>query len=208
MELSDLIFQLGLFFNKYAYPTVFIGSFIETTPLGWMIPGGLILALGGFFVKTGEALSLPLLILWGSLGVWFSLIISYVLGLKTGNWLIEKLNQQKNAEFAKNLLKKHGGSVLTTSMMANLTRFWVAYAAGLEKFFLGKFIIYSLSASFSWTSLLVLTGYFIGYEGENLENISKTVGFLGWLLLFIALFFLFKSIKKEYLHFKKDLPHK
>ena len=207
MEVSMIISKLAEFFDSFGYLTVFFGSFIEASPLGWAVPGGLILALAGFFAKTESQLSLPLIILSGSVGVWFSLILAYILGKKTGVWLIEKLHQQRNARFAKSLLKKHGGSILTTSMMANLTRFWIAYVAGKEHYKISKFLFYSAMASIGWTSLITMIGYFAGYERQNLENITKSIGTIGWVFLLVAIVILYKSIKHEYKHFKEDEPH-
>lgn len=199
-----VISKLAEFFDSFGYLVVFIGSFIEVTPLGWAVPGGVILALAGFFAKTESLLSLPLVILYGSLGIWISLMTAYFLGKQTGNWLIKKLNQVKTAKFAKSLLKKHGGSILTTSMMANLTRFWVAYVAGMEKYKFSKFLFYSLMASVGWTSLITMLGFFAGYERQNLETLSKNIGIVGWGFLGLAIYIAFRSIKKEYKQFKKD----
>lgn len=206
MEVSIVIAKLAEFFDSFGYLVVFVGSFIEVTPLGWIVPGGLILALAGFFAKTEAALSLPLIIISGSSAIWASLIFAYLFGKKTGNWLIKKLKQEKTAKFAKSLLKKHGGSILTTSMMANLTRFWVAYVAGVEKYAFRKFLFYSFMASVGWTSLITMLGFFAGYERENIENVIRNIGIIGWGLLGLAIFVIFKSIKKEYTHFKKDDP--
>ena len=206
MEVSIVIDKLAEFFDSFGYLVVFLGSLIEVTPLGWSVPGGLILALAGFFAKTEAALSLPLIILAGSAGVWVSLILAYLLGKKTGTWLIKKLKQERNAGFAKSLLKEHGGSILTTSMMANLTRFWVAYVAGKEKYSRRKFLFYSFMSSVGWTSLITILGYFAGYERENIEKLARNIGIIGWLLLGTALFVIVRSIKKEYIHFKQDNP--
>lgn len=206
MEVSMVINKLAEFFDSYGYLVVFVGSLIEVTPLGWSVPGGLILALAGFFARTESALSLPLVILSGSSAIWISLIFAYLLGKKTGDWLIKKLHQTKNANFAKSLLQKHGGSILTTSMMANLTRFWVAYVAGEQKYLFRKFLFYSFMASVGWTSLITMLGYFAGYERDNIENVAKNIGIIGWGLLGLAIFVIIKSIKKEYKHFKQDTP--
>lgn len=207
MEITLLFEKLAYFFASFGYIMIFVGSFIEVTPLGWAVPGGLILALAGFFAKTETALSLPLIILTGSIAIWLSLITAYIFGNKTGAWLIKKLRQEKNAHFAKNLLSKHGGSILTTSLMANLTRFWVAYVAGMQRYKISKFLFYSFMASVGWTSLISVLGYFAGYERQNLENISKSIGIAGWGILGFAIYIIYRSIKKEYKHFKEDEPH-
>lgn len=202
-----MIQKLEYFFQNYGLLTVFVGSFVEITPLGWIVPGGVILAIAGFFAPTSEVLSVPAIIVTGSLGAWLTFISSYILGRKTGMWLVTKLRQEKNAAVAKRLLQKHGGVILTTSMMANLTRFWVAYVAGVDRYNFGKFLLYSGAASISWVSIMTFLGFFIGYERESVEAIAGAAGIISWLFLALAGFILYKSISHEYKHFKEDEPH-
>ena len=207
MEISQLINTLESYFRTYGYLTVFLGSFIEITPLGWLVPGGVILAIAGFFANTPDGLSLISIIIFGTMGAWATFLSSYFLGRKTGMWLVKKLRQERNATLAKHLLKKYGGVILTTSMMANLTRFWVAYVAGVDRYHFGKFLLYSVTASLGWVSIMTFLGFFAGYERGNIENIAGATGIIGWLFLAIAGFVIYKSISHEYKHFKEDEPH-
>lgn len=206
MDLIKLIEILNIYFDKYGYVTIFLGSFIEITPMGWTVPGGIILAVAGFFSHTGQ-INLGAIIVFGTLGSWLTFILSYLTGKKSGMWLVNKLKQQKNAEFAKTLLSKHGGIILTTSMLANLTRFWVAYIAGVEKYDIKKFGLYSFLAALGWSSLMTIIGYIAGFERQNVEHIIAATGIVGWLFFAIALFFIQRSIRHEYEHFKEDEPH-
>lgn len=207
MNIPELIKNTEYFFAQYGYLTVLISSFIEITPMGWVIPGGIILAIAGFFSNSQGNVNLALVIISGTLGAWLTLLGSYLLGRKSGMWLVTKLHQERNATLAKKLLQKHGGVILTTSMMANLTRFWVAYVSGVEKYHVGKFLLYSLMASLGWVSIMTLLGFFAGYERENIESIAGAVGIVGWLLLAIAGFVIYRSISHEHKHFKEDTPH-
>ena len=49
MNSVGIILQLEEIYNSMGYVLVFLGSLIETSPVGFMIPGGLIVATGGFF---------------------------------------------------------------------------------------------------------------------------------------------------------------
>ncbi len=207
MNIQEIINKTELFFQNYGYLTVFLGSLIEITPLGWVVPGGIILAIAGFFANTQTEINLISIIIAGSLGALFTFILSYFLGNKTGMWLVTKLHQEKNARFAKLLLKKHGGMILTTSMLANLTRFWVAYIAGVEKYHFGKFLIYAGTASITWVSLMSILGFIAGYERGSIENLAGAIGIVGWGIVALAAFVIYRSIKHEYRHFKEDEPH-
>lgn len=207
MELNRLIEFLGYYFDNYSNITIFISSFLEMSPIGWLVPGGAALAIGGFFANGKDPSALMFLIFWGTMGSWLAFLLSYFLGKKSGMWLVKKLNQKKNAAFAKNLLENHGATILTTSMMANLTRFWISYIAGVESYKLTKFLTYSFVASFGWTLILVISGYVAGYERGNLEAAIGSIGIIGWIILALALFILQRSIRHEYKHFSKDVPY-
>ncbi len=207
MDFLKFVQETELFFQNYGYITIFLGSFIEITPLGWAVPGGVILAIAGFFANRSEGISLISIISFGTLGSWITFLSSYLLGAKTGMWLVKKLKQERNVSLAKHLLRKHGGVILTTSMMANLTRFWVAYVAGVDKYHFGKFLLYSGTASLSWVSIMTFIGFFAGYERQNLERLAGATGIIGWLFVGLAGFVIYRSIRHEYKHFKEDQPH-
>ncbi|KKR70947.1 MAG: hypothetical protein UU12_C0012G0003 [Candidatus Woesebacteria bacterium GW2011_GWA2_40_7b] len=208
MDFLSLIDKTQWFFENYGYITIFLASFVEITPFGWAVPGGVILALAGFFANTDKQLNLISIILSGAFGGWLTLLLAYYLGKKTQMWLVVKLHQERTAAFAKNLLQKHGGIILTTSMMANLTRFWVAYVAGVDKYNFWGFIKFSFVASLGWSSIMTIIGYVAGFERGNIEGLLKNIGSAAWILLLMAFAVLFKSIKHEYKHFKRDLPDK
>lgn len=207
MEVEALINSFAGYFDKHGYITVFFASFLELTPLGWIVPGGAALVIAGFFANGYETSKLINLIIFGTLGSWFAFLFSYALGKSTGMWLVSKLKQQRNAAFAKRLLAKNGAVILTTSMMANMTRFWVAYIAGVDHYSLPRFLKYSFFASAGWTSLMIFIGYFAGYEKSNLQNAIRSVGVIGWIILGVAIYVLQNSIRHEYKHFKEDSPH-
>lgn len=185
MDLVSLLFLLENLFNSYGYLVVFVSGFIEITPLGWAIPGGTILSIAGFF-SYGGGLSLVKIILFGWVGAWLTFLTAYFLGYKSGYKLVKKLGIEKSSEKAKVLLKNHGGVILTTSMMANLTRFAIAYVAGAQKYSPIKFVFYSAAAALTWTTLMVVIGYLAGSERENLERAIAGLGILGWVFLGIA----------------------
>lgn len=207
MNVNEVIDLITALFEKFGYPIIFLGSLIEITPLGWAVPGGMILAIGGYLSNGNDHIPLIPVIISGTLGAWLAFILAYILGRKTGMWLVEKLHQEKNAAFAKTLLKKNGGVILTTSMLANLTRFWVSYIAGVEKYNFLRFNLYAFISSLGWVSLMSVLGFLAGYEKENIKALTGGLGIIAWILLIIALLVLYRSIKHEYHHYKKDLPH-
>lgn len=203
MNAVEIISSLEALYLSYGYLIVFLSSLIEITPLGWTIPGGVLLAAGGFFAYSGR-LSLLGVIVFSWLGAWATFIFAYLLGNKIGYRVVKRLRQEKNAERAKTLLQKHGGMILTTSMMANLTRFWVAFVAGAEDYNFFKFLFYSAAASLTWSSLMVVIGYLAGSERVHLESSLARLGLVAWILFAVSGAFIFWKARKEFKHFKGE----
>lgn len=200
MDTLQLIAFIEEWYIRFGYPLVFVSSFIEITPMGWAIPGGVILAAGGYFAFSGH-IHLLGVILAGWMGAWLTFLLAYLMGFKSGNWLVGKLHQEKNANKAKGMLKHYGPAILTTSMLANLTRFWIAYIAGVEKYPFRKFLFYSAVSSLAWVSLMSTVGYIIGSERGNLESGMASLGIVAWIFLVMAIGILVWSGKKEFEEF-------
>ena len=203
MDAITLITKLEDFYLAYGYPMVFLSGLIEISPLGWTIPGGLVVAGGGFYAYGGKISLLGILVAsW--LGAWLTFLMAYILGNKTGMFLVKKLRQEKNAARAKLLLKRHGPTILTTAMLANLTRFWVAYIAGAQGYSLVRFIFYSGVASLAWSSLMVIIGYLAGSGRQNLEAGLAGLGILSWALALPAMGIIYLKTRKEFKQFKEE----
>jgi len=197
VEILDLINALEGVYVLYGYTIAFLASLIEISPMGWSIPGGLLLALGGFYAYSGR-LSLFGILLFSWLGAWATFILAYLLGNSTGYALVKKLRQEKNAAKAKILLEKHGPTILTTSMLANLTRFWIAYIAGAESYSFLRFFFYSAVASLTWSSLMVVVGYLAGSERSQLEWAITRLGIVSWLIFAGVVVLLYLKARQEF----------
>ncbi len=203
MDAILVINKIEILYGHWGNIIIFLGSLIETLPIGFLIPGGLIVALGGFF-SYGEKSNLVEVIVFGTLGMLIAFIIGYLIGKKTGLFFIKKFHQEKNAEIAKNLLKNHGPTILTTSLLANLIRFWVSFISGVENYSFPKFVFYASVASLTWNSLLVTIGFLAGSEREKLEMGITRLGIFSWIVVLIASLIIFWSVKKEYKLLKSE----
>ncbi len=201
METLELIEKVGLFYETWGLPLIFLSSFIEITPFGFAIPGGLMLAVGGFFAYDNRVLLLGITVS-GLLGTLTTFLCAYLLGLKSGGFLIKKLHQDKNASKAKHLLNNHGGVILTTSLLSSYTRFWIAYIAGVQKYNFFRFIFYAFCAAITWVGMNITIGFLAGTERENLEKGIAISGILGYFLVLLSGVAIAWSIKKEFKEYK------
>jgi membrane protein DedA with SNARE-associated domain len=189
--------QIELIFAIYGYPLIFLGTLIETTPFGALVPGALLASLGGFYAFPGGPLRLSAVIFCAFSGMFITLLSSYLIGYKTGMTLAKKMHQEKNAHTAKVLLQKHGAVILTTALLANLTRFWIAYIAGSQKYNVYKFMLYAAIASLTWVSLLVTIGYVAGTGRHTIERGLAQAGIFSWVFVFVVGGILYWKLKDE-----------
>ncbi len=203
MDALEIILKLETFYLAYGYLIVFLSSFIEISPMGWTIPGGALLAAGGFFAY-GSQVSLMGILVFGWAGAWLTFLLAYFIGRQTGYQLITKFKQQKNAERAKTLLEKQGGVILTTSMLSNFTRFMVAYIAGAQHYNFVRFLFYSASAALAWSSIFIIVGYFAGSERGKLETSIAKLGILSWILVIVAALVVYFKARKEFGQLKEN----
>lgn len=201
--MNFFLHQLELLFAFYGYPLIFLGTLIETTPFGWIIPGALLASLGGFYAFQGP-LRLSLVILCGVGGMLVTLLGAYLVGEKTGMTLAKKMHQEKNAHTAKVLLERHGAVILTTALLANVTRFWIAYIAGAQRYNVYKFMLYATVASFAWVSLLVTIGYLAGTGRHDIERGLAQAGIFSWVFVFVVGGGLYWRLKDELKEAQED----
>lgn len=197
MQVTDVLALIEKLYLTYGLPVIFFTSLLEITPLGWAIPGGTLLGLAGFFAY-GRPYYLVASIVFGWFGAWTTFIVAYLLGAGAANKFNVKLKHNKKTDHAKLLLKKHGPVILTTSMMSGITRFWVAFAAGTQKYKFRRYIFYSGAASLTWTSLMVMVGYLAGSERGRLETHVASLGIISWILFFALISIVYLKIRKEF----------
>ena len=203
MNITQLIDSIENVYVYWGPLLVFISSFIEITPIGFAIPGGTIIFLGGFFSFEGNVDFASVLIsAW--LGAWTTFLLAYALGYEFGDKIVRRFHQEENAKKAEVLLKKHGGAIITTSLVANLIRFWVSFVAGERKYNFKKFLVYSSVAALSWGAILTTLGYVVGMERANLETVVSKLGIIAWVFLGIAIAVIYWAFRKEFSKSEKD----
>ena len=197
MKLQELIDLFGNLFENWGLLIVFVSSFLEMSPIGWLIPGGALVAMAGFFAYP-DTTKLILVILFATAGGFISLVFAYYLGKKSGNKVIKKYKKEKIAKRSEMVLNKRGPIVLLTSMLGGLTRFWVAYIAGTHKYKLSTFLFYALLANFLWMSLLATLGFLAGTQKDKLDTLISQLGIVSWIFVIIAIAIVYWTNKKQY----------
>lgn len=191
------IFVLG----KLGYFGVFLLMGLESACIP--IPSEAILPFGGYLASLaydGSRLSLPIVIIIGTLGGTAGSIFSYYLGAKGGRPLVEKYAtklrlSKSHLEMSDNYFNKYGEKIAFFSRLLPIIRTFISLPAGISKMNFKKFVIYTFLGSLIWSIVLGYAGYIMG---ENWEVIRSWLHIADYIVIAAVLIFIvYVFVKKR-----------
>ena len=192
---------LSTFIIHLIQTTGYIGVFILMTLESALIPipSEVIMPFAGFLASSG-ALSLPLVILAGTLGNLFGSLIAYGIGYYLEETVVLKLISKYGKfilvtkdEYTTSIkwLKKYGQGVTFFSRVLPGVRTFISLPAGLSEMKIGKFALFTFLGSLIWSTILTLIGFYLGQNWKSLEGYFRKfqlivgVGLVILILLYI-----------------------
>jgi undecaprenyl-diphosphatase len=160
---------------------------LEASPIfGLLIPGQMVVILGGFFAKIG-ILEIGDVIWVAALGAITGDLISYYLGRKYGVSFILKygkyfLFKERYFEKTRKLMTRHLKKTLIIGRFNSLTRSFAPFVAGASDVSFLKFNWCNITGGIIWAVLFVSVGYIFG---KSYEFASQYIG----KFIFFAIFF-------------------
>ena len=145
------------------------------------IPSELIMPLGGFTAAQGE-LSLPLVILAGTIGSVIGQIPLYYLGHVLGKQRLMRLADRYGAwltvsgrdiDSASSWFSRHGSKAVLIGRLVPGVRSLISIPAGICGMGLGQFLLYSTLGMAAWAAALAYAGHLLG------QNYHKVAHFMG-----------------------------
>ncbi|WP_238885942.1 DedA family protein [Clostridium sp. YIM B02551] len=190
------IFVLG----KLGYFGVFLLMGLESACIP--IPSEAILPFGGYLASSayaGTRLSLPLVIIIGTLGGTAGSIFAYYLGAKGGRPLVEKYAtklrlSKSHLEMSDNYFNKYGEKIAFFSRLLPIIRTFISLPAGISKMNFNKFVIYTFLGSLIWSIVLGYAGYIMG---ENWEVIRSWLHIADYIVIAAVLIFIVYVFAKK-----------
>ena len=188
------------FLLDWGYIALFICMALENMNIP--IPSEIILGFAGFLVSqhifdfTTATIVATIAGLVGSL-------LSYYMGLKGGRNLMLRHTAKgglgaKKLSLAKNWFEKYGGLAVFTGRLLPGIRTFISLPAGIAKYPLKNFIIYTLLGTIPWTIFLIYMGDFLGENWTLLIDYKLEIGVTCCVLAAIAgaLFYIFHKQNK------------
>ncbi len=188
--------------NSWGYLGITLLMFLEN--IVPPIPSELIMPLAGFTATGQGKLSLPLVIVAGTIGSLAGQVPLYYLGKivgeerlrnwadKNGAWLTVS---GEEVTHAKKWFDEHGHKGVVFGRLIPGIRSMISIPAGMANMNLAKFLLYSLIGTAAWTALLAYLGSLLG---RNYEAVSRYIGPATYVVLGgIALYIIVSVIKRK-----------
>ncbi|WP_425635940.1 DedA family protein [Algoriphagus yeomjeoni] len=152
---------------------------------GFFLPGDSLLFLAGMLCGLPILdVSILLLITCIVLAAFLGYLLSYVVGLKLGNWLLSRPDsfffKARYLNMAASYFEKRHQGAIIIGRFIPVIRTFLPLCLGLIKSDFKIFMIYNLLGSLIWTSSLVLAGYFLKLIFPDL------IHYLEWIIALIV----------------------
>jgi membrane-associated protein len=184
-----------------AYIVYFTIVFAESGILiGFFLPGdSLLLALG--VLASKDILSLPLLLIIGSIAAITGDQVGYAFGRRVGPALFDQEDsrffKKKNLKKAHDFYEKYGTKTIVIARFVPFARTFAPILAGIAKMHYPTFLRYNIIGGIGWVFSVTLLGYFLGELIPDIEQyIFYIIGFIILLSVFPA-YFEWRKHRKE-----------
>ena len=174
------------------------------------IPSEVILVFGGF-MTTYTTLNIPIMILAATLGSLVGAIVLYYIG-KIFNK--ERLKRIVNGKIGKVLRLKasdiekadkwfdtKGNKTVFFCRFIPIVRSLISIPAGMSEMPMQKFLLYTITGSLIWNTVLIIVGSIVGDKWETivgyLDNFSNIILIILAIIFVVALYYWFVIRKKK-----------
>jgi membrane protein DedA with SNARE-associated domain len=171
--------------------------------LGLIVPGDLILALGGVYASQ-KKMDLTGVIVVGTFAAIAGESVGFWLGRHFGVRLLRRLpffgkRLSRVLEESEDYFRRHGGKTVAIGRYATAAGAFIPFTAGAGKMSYARFLAFDVPAIIVWATGITIFGY---YFGRNLAFVDKVLSRFGYGVLALAVLviggrFLWKRWRKR-----------
>jgi membrane-associated protein len=167
--------------------------------VGLIIPGDVILALGGVYSSQGK-MSLAAVITIGTFSAIAGESIGFWLGRRYGMRLVRRLPLVRRLErvlqLSREYFKKHGGKTVAIGRYATAAGAFIPFTAGVAEMPYPRFLLFDVPAILVWAVAISVFGYVFG---QNLDFVDKVISRFGYAVLgLVVVIFLGRFLWKRW----------
>jgi membrane-associated protein len=185
------------------YAIIAGGVFLERSVfVGLVVPGDVILALGGVYAAQGR-MRLIWVIVLGTVAAIAGESTGYWLGRKYGIRLIRRLPLVRRAgglfDNAQEFFRKHGGKTVAIGRYATAAGAFVPFSAGVGRMRYARFLAFDVPAIIVWAIGISVFGYFFGQHLGFVDKVLSRFGYtvLGLVIVYFGGRFLWKKARER-----------
>ena len=161
-------------------------------------PSEIIMPLAGWMLIKEQSLPAVYVLAagaWGALGNTIGSIIAYYVGLWAGRPLLSKygryiLLSQRDLELSDRWFSRSGGWTVFVSRLLPVIRTYISLPVGIARMNIFRFVAYTFTGSFIWSTGLAYGGYLLGEHWEELRSAMRPFDpiFIAIIVILVALY--------------------
>jgi membrane protein DedA with SNARE-associated domain len=175
--LADFAHWVQGLVESLGYPGLFLLIVLESTMVP--IPSLLVMPFAGYLASQGT-FSLPVILVINSSAALTGSLLSYWLGaaggkpllLRYGKWVFVR---PKDIEKAEAYFARHGGMTVLIARFLPVVRHLISIPAGIARMPLPKFLLQTFLGSTIWGGGLMVVGYVLGSQWEEVATKAKRI---------------------------------
>jgi membrane-associated protein len=180
---------LGGYFDQYGYWTVAVALLLENA--GLPVPGETVLLFASFLAYSERELSLPWIIVVGTVAATVGDNLGYALGRRGGRPLLNRYKHwfrisDRTMERGERTFARYGSAAIFFARFIFGLRIIAGPLAGVLHMRWKQFAIFNFLGAAVWVTIIALTGYFFGSQWDRLVHVVKEVD-TGILIAAVAL---------------------
>jgi len=180
---TQLLDWLRPFFASFGYVIVSVAMFFESAAFtGILVPGDVILALGGVYAGRGELALLGVIAFGASFGV-LGTSTGYLLGRRYGDSVLRRapiLRRFENRVIqAQASIAANAGKTIVLGRFITGAAVFVPFIAGASGVRARTFFAYAVPTMLVWSTGLALLGFFVGNNVETIDRVLSRIGLAG-----------------------------
>lgn len=158
------------FMETYGYVAMFIAMVLENANVP--IPSEIVLGFAGYLIAQG-VFDMHTTMVVGVLAGLVGSILSYWMGEYGGRPLLLKYGKyiffnEHKFKMAETLFNKYGGAAVFIGRLLPGIRTFISFPAGMAKYPMWHFVIWTVLGTIPWTILLVYLGHLLGEHWQDL----------------------------------------
>ena len=172
--------------SQYGYLGIILLMALESATLP--VPSEIVMPFAGFLVWEKADLgipgmTLPGVILAGTIGCTLGSIAAYAVGYYAGRPLILRygkyvLLSERHLVQAERWFDKYGGKATLIARLLPIVRTVISLPAGISKMKFKPFVVYSFAGSLPWTALLAYVGFWLGPKWRDIGSVFRGLDIL------------------------------